>query len=572
MFKRSNQTLLSSYPCVTKAAAACLLPIALGCMGPIFRPQSPDAALTAIDEPAPGGAQLVSAVAHPYGMNFVKVENVALVTGLAGTGEDPAPSPQRAALLAEMNRREIANPNEVIGSPNTSLVLVRGYLRPGIQEGDRFDIEVRTPSRSDSTSLRGGWLMETRLSEMAVLGGQVRPGHVTALAQGAILVEPSADVEKNPALMVQGRVLTGGVATKSRQLGLILDHQHQSIRMSQMVAKSVSERFHTYIDGRRLGVATPKTDEYIELYLHPRYKDNVARYMRVVRSVAIRESAQQRLDRLQLLHDQLLDPVTSETAAMRLEAIGSADAIEILKEGSKASDNEVRFYSSEALAYLDVTEAVEPLARAAAEEPAFRVNAFSALGAMEDGAASEALAALLSVKSAEARYGAFRALSTMAADDPRIRGENMNGRFSYHRLDVGGPPMIHVTKSHRPEVVMFGLEHQFKLPLVLDAGPRILVNGLKGDKITVSRFGPNNPTEQRIVSPNVDEVIRAVIDLGGDYPDVVQMLQQAKINGSLPSRFRINALPESGRNPERSNDSSTEPAEASDETLAAAGG
>src|SRR5690606_30936059 len=134
--------------------------------------------------------------------------------------------------------------------------------RPGIQAGDRFDVEVRTPSRSDTTSLRGGWLMETRLSEMAVLGGSIKSGHETAVAQGAILVDPSADVENNPALMVQGRVLTGGIATKSRQLGLILDHSHQSIRLSQMVAKAVSERFHTYIDGRRLGVATPKTDEY----------------------------------------------------------------------------------------------------------------------------------------------------------------------------------------------------------------------------------------------------------------------------------------------------------------------
>ena len=33
----------------------------------------------------------------------------------------------------------------------------------------------------------------------------------------------------------------------------------------------------------------------------------------------------------------------------------------------------------------------------------------------------------------------------------------------------------------------------------------------------------------------------AVVDLGGDYPDVVQLLQQAKQSGALPSRFRVNA-------------------------------
>lgn len=526
-------------------------------MGPILRPQSPDAALSTIEDGALDGTQLVSAVAHPYGMNFVKVENVALVTGLAGTGEDPAPSPQRAALLAELNRREIAHPNEVISSPNTALVLVRGYLRPGIQAGDHFDIEVRTPSRSDTTSLRGGWLMETQLSEVAVLGGVLRNGHDIAVCQGAILVEPSADIENNPALMVQGRVLDGAIATKSRQLGLILDHSHQSIRVSQMTAKAVSERFHTYIDGRRKGVATPKTDEYIELIIHPRYKDNVGRYMRVVRSIAVRETDQQRLDRLKLLNGQLLDPVTSETAALRLEAIGGAEAIEILKKGAQASDSEVRFYAAEALAYLDVTEAVEPLAKAAADEPAYRVAAFSALGAMEDGASSEALVKLLSVKSAETRYGAFRALSTMKVKDQIVEGENLNGKFRYHRLDVAGPPMVHITNSHRPEIVLFGLDHQLTLPIVLDAGPRILINGLKGDKITVSSFGPNKPTEQRIVSPNVDDVIRAVIDLGGDYPDVVQMLRKAKETGAMQSRYCENALPEMGRSPERDDSKSS---------------
>jgi len=532
------------------AVAGALAAQIVGCMGPIFRPQSPDAALTEVDAESIASTQLVGAVAHPYGMDYVKVENVALVTGLAGTGEDPAPSPQRAALLAEMNRREIESPNEVLASPNTALVLVRALLRPGIQAGDRFDIEVRTPTRSDTASLRGGWLMETRLSEMAVLGGAIRTGHETALAQGAILVDPSAAAD-DVASATRGRVLNGGLATKSRQLGLILDHEHQSIRLSQTVAKAVSGRFHTYIDGRRMGVATPKTDEYIELALHPRYKNNVGRFMRVVRSVAVQESPARRLERLKLLHDQLLDPVTAETAALRLEAIGGDDATSILKEGAQAEDREVRFYSAEALAYLDVTEAVAPLARAAVEEPAFRVNALSALGAMKDGAASEALADMLKARSAETRYGAFRGLSTMAPDDPRIRGENLGGKFNYHVLDVAGPPMIHTTNSHRPEIVLFGKEHHFKLPMVLDAGPRILVNGLNGGQLTISRFSPKEPTQQRVVSAHVDEVIRAVVDLGGDYPDVVQMLRQAKDCGALPSRYRENALPEVGRSIDR---------------------
>jgi hypothetical protein len=45
----------------------------------------------------------------------------------------------------------------------------------------------------------------------------------------------------------------------------------------------------------------------------------------------------------------------------------------------------------------------------------------------------------------------------------------------------------------------------------------------------------------------VDEVVRAIVELGGTYPDVVQALQQAKNDGALASRFEVDALPQPGR-------------------------
>ncbi len=515
---------------------------ATGCMTALLRQSGPEVEL---EGEAESNSALISHVAHPYGLGYIKLEAVSLVTGLAGTGEDPAPSPQRATLMDEMSRREVENPKQVLASPSTAMVLVRGFLRPGMQAGDRFDIEVRTSSRSETTSLRGGHLLETRLSEMAVLGDQVRRGHLMAAAQGAVLVDPSANGEEDQALATRGRVLGGGVVTKSRTLGLILDHDRQSVRLSQKIGKAINKRFHSYIDGKKRGVATPKTDEFVELVLHPRYKDNVGRYMRVVRNLALDETASQRQVRLQLLHTQLLDPVTTATAALRLEAIGGDQAVEVLSEGLNSNDAEVRYYSAEALAYLDETSAVDTLAKVVRDEPAFRVGALAALSAMDDGAAYDSLRSLLSVKSAETRYGAFRAMSSMAPSDATLRGEDMKGMFTYHVLNVSGPAMIHATSSHRPEIVLFGTEHKLRLPLVLDAGPKILVNGLSGGEIKISKF--ESTTDQRTVPNDVEAVIRAVVEMGGTYPDVVQMLQQAKKSDALTSRFRVNALPEGGR-------------------------
>ena len=122
----------------------------------------------------------------------VKVEAVGLVSGLHGTGSDPEPSPQRAMLMAEMQRRGVENPNHLLATRNYSLVLVRGFLRPGMQKGDHFDVELRVKDRSETTSLRGGYLLETRLSDMAVIYGKVLDGKVRGIAQGPVLVDPSA--------------------------------------------------------------------------------------------------------------------------------------------------------------------------------------------------------------------------------------------------------------------------------------------------------------------------------------------------------------------------------------------
>ncbi|TWT48607.1 flagellar basal body P-ring protein FlgI [Botrimarina hoheduenensis] len=493
------------------------------------------------------GTPLISRYAHPYGMDWVKVESVGLVTGLDGTGSDPVQSTQRATLLDEMNRRKVDKPNAVLASPTTSLVLVRGFLPPGVQKGDRFDVEVRTTSRSETTSLRGGRLLEADMTQLAVLGQQIREGHLWARAEGAVLVDPSADASGD-ALATRGRVLSGGVSLRTRDLGLIVGNNHVSVRMTQSIAKAVNERFQAYERGRQIGVAEAKNDEFIKLRVHPRYKDNVGRYVRVVRSIALQETATARIERAQLLSKQLLDPLTTSRAALRLEAIGGELAIAPLLKGLESKDLEVRFYSAEALAYLDQTAGVKALAEAARDEPALRVHALAALSAMDDVNAYDSLRLLLSSKSAETRYGAFRALRAMNAGDPLIRGEELGGQFGFHVLDIEGPKMVHVTRSRRPEIVLFGAGQQFELPMVLDAGTEILINGMTHNEVVVTRITAGEAeTKRRVVSADVEEVIRAIVELGGVYPDVVQALQQAKNSGALPSRFRVDAIPRAGR-------------------------
>lgn len=510
-----------------------------------FRSQSPDEG-----EPAVQTARLVRDLAVPYNMAPVRIEAIGLVTGLRGTGSDPAPSPQRAVLLGEMQTRDVKDPNHVLQSSSTSLVLVRGVLRPGIQKGDRFDIEIRVPAASETTSLRGGRLLECRMRELAILGGRVHEGHVLGLAQGPVLVDPAGESGEDKVMAARGRVLGGGVALRARPLGLVLKPEHQSVFNSSRIATAINRRFHTFDRGVKVGVAEAQTDKLVRLHVHPRYKDHIDRYVRVVRAVVLRESARERAERIAQLKGQLLDPATAAEAALQLEAIG-VEGVDALTAGIESSDPEVRFHAAESLAYLDRREAARPLAETARNEPAFRVFALTALSVIEDFAAYDALRDMLSLPSAETRYGAFRALWVMNRNDPLVRGEDLGGGFSYHVLDVGGPPMIHVTRNRRPELVVFGPGQRFETPLVANAGNHIMVTSLPSGEVSVARFSVGDSDQRRIVSAKIDEVIRAIVELGGTYPDVVQALQEAQRSGALRGRFEVDALPEAGRHFQR---------------------
>ncbi|MGD9127353.1 MAG: HEAT repeat domain-containing protein, partial [Planctomycetia bacterium] len=270
---------------------------------------------------------------------------------------------------------------------------------------------------------------------------------------------------------------------------------------------------------------------------------NIPRYFQVLRSIALRETTVKREKRIKLLQEQLLDPVKSRAAALQLEAIGK-HGIDALKHGLSSQNTEVRFRSAEALAYLGEQEAAKVLSEVARNEPAFRVFALAALGVMKDDyEAADALKDLLGVPSVETRYGAFRMLSEMH----RLKTEYLGEQFHYCVLPSSHEKMIHVTNSRRPEIVLFGEDQKILTPCLLKAGPRIRISSDGGNEISISRFGGNQLDQKRIVKNQVDDVIRAIVELEGTYPDVVQVLQDAKAKNLLPSRFEVDALPDAGR-------------------------
>ncbi|MHB8866280.1 MAG: flagellar basal body P-ring protein FlgI [Pirellulaceae bacterium] len=520
-----------------------------GCNYPLMRssqnPETENLAFLAQEEPD-DGIELIGESTVALGMKPLKIEGIALVNGLDNTGSDPGPSSFRNALIGEMQSYEVKSPEKVLESPSNSLVIVRGYLRAGVEKGDSFDVEVIVPPKSKTTSLRGGHLMRCRLREMRVVDNAIHSGSVAGLAQGAVVVDSLFGGGDDEVMELRGRVLGGGQSQMSRPLGLAIRGE-STVRQSAAIGAAINARFHKSDRSGQRGVATPKRDNYIELAVHPRYKHNITRYVLVINSIALHETPGQRVVRTESLQRRLLEPTTSARAALQLEAIGD-DAVHVLLKGLESQDPEVRFYSAEALAYLDREEAATVLSWAANNVSAFRWHALTALAAMDHVMAYESLNELLHVASAETRYGAFRALRTRNAADPLVRGESLGGGFAYHVINSNSPAMIHLSKVLRSEIVMFGQHQPLVPPAFLFAGKNIMVKGLDDGRLRVTRFADGDREDQQeTCDANVDSLIRSIVRLGGGYPEVVQALQEARQGGYLEAKVVVNAMARPGR-------------------------
>ncbi|REJ91487.1 MAG: hypothetical protein DWQ34_01645 [Planctomycetota bacterium] len=500
-----------------------------------------------------GHSNLIGDYVNVAGLNTVVLHGVGLVVGLDGTGDSPPPSGYAAMLLDDMRKRKVEDPNQLLGRPDTTLVMVRAYLPPLIRKGERFDVEVRLPDGSEATSLEGGMLMNCDLSEQMMVPGQgVLKNDWLAIAGGPVLTGGAGDSGTSGS--VRQGVIPGGAVYRGddRNLSIYVRPDYKSIRMAHTIAKRIGQRFHDYDrSGIKQPLAEALTNSKIELIVHSRYRDNYPRYLQCIRHITLRDQKLEGHLRLQRLQAELMKGPTAEQAALELEAIGP-DAVPVLLQGLKSESLEVRFHSAQALAYLNRSEAAPVLREAIAQEPAFRIYGLAAMTAIEDPAASIELHKLLDHDSIETRYGAVRALSEIDDRDAMIAGEKSEQGYTLRVVRSSGEPMVHVTRRKKAEVVVFGEEQQFLSPMVVSAGKRFLVKADPAKPVvSISRFTTGRPVVQQKCSREVAEVIRTLMEMDATYPEVVQMLLEAENQRNLVGVIGVDALPRAGRTYQR---------------------
>src|SRR5271154_2442527 len=67
---------------------------------------------------------LVGEFTQVVGGYWIQLEGAGLVVDLNGTGEDPPPSEARHAVLEDLKRRGVPNPNKILKLPNVTVVII----------------------------------------------------------------------------------------------------------------------------------------------------------------------------------------------------------------------------------------------------------------------------------------------------------------------------------------------------------------------------------------------------------------------------------------------------------------
>lgn len=485
-------------------------------------------------------------VATPRQMTLGALENIGLVTHLSDTGGPVKPSQQREKLIEFMRKNDVPEPNALLDSKKTAMVAALAAVPPAARKGDRVNVSIKLSNFAEASDLRQGWLRETSLVEMGNLGGKIRESFERAKAEGSLVTLAQYSGRQDPAAKVEAVVVGGARLLRGRDLGLGIRSDFADALTMAAVLPAINARF-TYFDGsKQQGVATPLSDDYIELEIPPRYQADPYHYINVVQHIHFKETTEQLATRLTQLAEQLQSPETARDASWALEAIGEP-AKETLVAGLQHADTEVRFYCAHSLAYLGDRRAVPTLTELATDNEIFRAQCLNAMASMESYQAEEALKSLLSLGEPETRYGAVRALRRRNPRDPLILGSESPRVGSLLEIPSSGQDFVAVSMVDVPEIVFFGQVPQLQIKAFYNVNPSLLIQPSGSNEVTISRFLPGSDDMIVVCNADLRSVLEGIAQVGGGYGDWVSFVRECQENQLIETLVVMNPIPDQGR-------------------------
>jgi flagellar basal body P-ring protein FlgI len=533
------------------------------------------------------------------GVQPVLVSGLGLVVGLNGTGGDILPENVASTMQREMSLMGVRGadafrgtalegktPAEILRDPNTAVVIVQAAIPPGMPANATFDVFVRAVN---ATSLEGGtlWTCDLRLGPPAVFGAvQARP---IARARGPIFINPfSEERPSGPDGVTRqvGRVLAGGTVTQPFSIELTLDSNSHA--RARAIVSAINSRFPKGSgdpgDTAR-GRNVTDAGGSIALRIPRRYRREPGEFLELVMHLPIDGSFPEEQAR-RLVEGVKAEPALAEEVSWCLEAIGPR-ALPFVRELYDHPDLAPRMAGLKAGARLN-----DPIAASSLREVALngsgrvRTRAIELLGIMTGGPIIDAtLRDLLSEQDLAVRVAAYEALAERATRDqiaritamlednpdaPRVSPTRIEvlarARWSrrniqgIQRLVMGesflldvvpyGDPLIYVTQTGFPRVVVFGADRAIQRPSLVSVwGDRLLVSAEPGRGNVRVRLVDTDGVGVRTgeAAPDIVSLVEYLAaprsnlagpsGLGMSYSDVVGVLAAMSQGGGVRAAF-----------------------------------
>jgi hypothetical protein len=476
--------------------------------------------------------------------NPIPVKGVGLVVGLAGTGSSECPAATREYLrkyiITQVGRKDLVNPDVMINSMDTAVVIVEGTIPPAATKYQAFDVTVKPYPDTQTTSLVGGRLYTTELKFMAKIADSLETSRTLAYAAGPVFIDSLADSKTNAK---SGIVLGGGKVIEDYPITLSLIKP--DYRAAAYIRNRINQRF-----GK--DVANAVSDSVINISVPEDYKDKKAKFIMLIKSLYIASAATNEDIRINQLIVELKNSKEKTKSQIALEAIGRP-AEDELASLIDTNDLDTKFSAASTLMAIGDDRGLKTL-RDFAQDPcsSFRILAINNIG--EYGYKSDVIALMNRVASDPnfaVRYAAYNYLQRFSA--PTIIRTIVSGDFFVDQVITSGPKTIYVNRKQQPGIVLFGapMDCEKGLYIESDDGGIIINSQPTDDRISVLR---KHPITGGLMGPlkcstRVADIIKLLGDpptpkddktrpgLGVPYAEIIQLLKNMADKNAVNAAF-----------------------------------
>ena len=513
-----------------------------GCPGAAKAPKPSSAQPAAGDELGPTIGSLVEVFAS----DAIVVRGYALVGGLNGTGSSECP-PQIREYLKKYILQHLSGTkvdiDELISSPDTSVVMVEGVIPPAATKNQRFDVRISALPGAQTTSLEGGRLFGADLYEARQLGISVNS---LASAEGPVYVDLISSEKPDPR---SGFVLGGGSVLADYKINLTL--RKPDFRIASQLRNRINERFE-YDTAWALSPAN------IELRVPVKYTNAKAKFVRLVRATYLAETPELTEKRI-IAHIQNLAGSQNKYASeIALEAIGNA-ALPKLAALLNSSDAEVRFRAARCMLNLGDPQGRESLFKTAADKSSpYRIDAIEAIvGSSATEAAASLLRGMLRDEDFQVRLTAYQELVRL--NDVSISRKLIANSFYLDQITTAGKPAIFVSRSGQPRVGLCVSPIYCRSDVFIETPDgSITINAPAGQQVvTIIRKHPRQPETIIRLNSSLDlaDIIQTLCKvpdaqpgsggpgLGVPYSVLAGLLKQMVDSGAVEAEFHAGPLP-----------------------------